>query len=347
MTTPRRVTDVVATWFRASARDLPWRRRREGYTALVAEAMLQQTQVARVIDRFERFIERFPDVHVLADASVDDVLDIWQGLGYYRRARHLHAAARMIRDKFDGVVPHAVDDLLRLPGVGRYTAGAIASIVFGERSPIVDGNVYRVLARLDGFDRPASDPAAQRWAWARATTLVGHAADPSAFNEGLMEFGAVICTPKAPRCDMCPMSSSCIANRSGRSAALPPPKARAAVESVHHHCVVIERGEAILMEQRPSTGLWPELWQPPAVESASSMLADDVAAALAVPVTRVEPAQSFTHLMTHRALTMHVFTARSRQRRGRWVPRAELDRVPMSAAHRRIFTELHRGTLIA
>ncbi|MCA9294882.1 MAG: A/G-specific adenine glycosylase, partial [Phycisphaerales bacterium] len=222
---------AIEDWFRANARDLPWRAARSAYAGLVSESMLQQTQVARVVERFTQFMARFPTVHDLAAADEQEVLAIWQGLGYYRRARHLHQAAKAIVEEHDGVIPADINALRALPGVGRYTAGAIASIIYHRPEPIVDGNVYRVLARLDAQNKPASDAEAQRWGWSRASELVQLARDPGAFNEGMMELGATICTPRAPACSDCPVRAGCRAHADGRADVIPPPKQRAAVEA--------------------------------------------------------------------------------------------------------------------
>ena len=192
------IVRALCGWFRRKARDLPWRRRRTGYTALVAEAMLQQTQVARVVERYRAFLRRFPSVRVLAEAREQQVLAEWQGMGYYRRARNLHAAAKMIVRDFGGRVPRTADKLRKLRGVGRYTAASIASIVYGERTPLVDGNVQRVLARLDARPGRAQDPKLVKWAWRRAAELVELVDSPGSLNEGLMELGAVVCTPGSP-----------------------------------------------------------------------------------------------------------------------------------------------------
>jgi A/G-specific adenine glycosylase len=336
---------AIETWFRANARDLPWRTARSAYAGLVSESMLQQTQVARVIERFMQFMTRFPTVHDLAAANEQDVLAIWQGLGYYRRARHLHQAARIIVDDHGGVMPADIDALRALPGVGRYTAGAIASIIFHQREPIVDGNVYRVLARLDAHDLPASDPEAQRWGWKRATELVQLARDPGVFNEGMMELGATICTPRAPSCDHCPVRDGCRAHATGRAEVIPPPKQRAAVEERHHHCIVVHRTTGVLLVQRPYNGLWAGLWQPPTVESLAPLDDDDVHAQLTCNVTSTARKGSFIHQTTHRRITCHVFTARTRQRGGRWVTWHDLPAVPMSSAHRAVLSMAFDGAM--
>jgi len=196
--TDRRRVRALERWFARHARDLPWRRRRTGYRALVAEVMLQQTQVSRVAERYVEFLRRFPTVRGLAEADEQEVLAAWQGLGYYRRARNLHAAARLIVAERGGRIPRTVDGLRQLPGVGRYTAGAIASIVYGAPAPIVDGNVQRVIARWDANDAPPADASTVAETWRRAEDLVGATARPGVLNEALMELGATVCTPVNP-----------------------------------------------------------------------------------------------------------------------------------------------------
>ena len=191
---------LLCQWFRRNARDLPWRQRqhRSGYGALVAESMLQQTQVARVIESYKAFMRRVPTVKALAAADEQEVLTMWRGLGYYRRARNLHRAAKVVINDYGGRMPATANQLRHLPGVGRYTAGAIASIVHHQREPIVDGNVRRVLARW--FAKKSDDNSqGDRWAWSKATQLVAIAPNPGVFNEALMELGATICTPPRSR----------------------------------------------------------------------------------------------------------------------------------------------------
>ncbi|MFN9968973.1 MAG: A/G-specific adenine glycosylase, partial [Phycisphaerae bacterium] len=297
----RAITSALSKWFRSAARDLPWREefraRRDPYRSLVSEFMLQQTQVSRVLEKFEPFLQRFPTVGALAAAPEQDVLAAWSGLGYYRRARLLHACAKSIVRDFGGVVPRDVDSLQELPGIGRYTAGAIASIVFNRPEPIVDGNVCRVLQRLDAKPGSASDKEVIAWAWERAESLVrqcpnspshlaarsegasthrangADAVTPATFNEGLMELGALVCTPAAPKCLVCPLRDLCLAREQGLVDEIPAPKARAKRSRVYHDTVVVwrktARGVEVLLEQRPATGLWAGLWQPPTVESAT------------------------------------------------------------------------------
>jgi A/G-specific adenine glycosylase len=235
--------------------------------------MLQQTQVSRVVPAFERFVKRFPRPADLAAASEREVLAHWQGLGYYRRARHLHAAARHVAAHHRGSVPTDTASLRELPGVGRYVAGAIASIVSGAREPIVDGNVARVMLRLHGRTDAPDDAATVRWLWERAQEWVDEARDPSAANEGLMELGATVCTPRSPRCSECPLAARCVARKCGTVDAIPAPKrsasrARARAAWVEMSALVAVHRGRIALEQRSADGLWAGLWQAPTRDAA-------------------------------------------------------------------------------
>ena len=322
----------LCEWFSVHRRDLPWRRRRTGYRGLVAEAMLQQTQVSRVVPRFKAFIQRFPTVRALSTADEQDVLAMWQGLGYYRRAQHLHSAAQIITTQFGGRVPSTVDRLQQLPGVGRYSAAAIASIVYGKAEPMVDGNVRRVLARWEARTGATSDA----WAWERAAVLVRSASAPGTFNEALMELGALICTPKTPQCLHCPVARHCKAFQRSAQNRIPLPKRAARQKLVHHHAVVIVRGGKMLLERRTSKGMWSRMWQAPTIEADSPLRFEEVRAALPVRVYQLMKRGRFEHQTTHRRITFHVYTAKSRARRGVWRRPEDIGDLPMSNAQRRV-----------
>ncbi|MCA9485165.1 MAG: A/G-specific adenine glycosylase, partial [Nitrospina sp.] len=204
-------------------RDLPWRRTRDPYAIWISETMLQQTRVETVVPYYERFLERFPRVSDLAEASEDDVFAHWAGLGYYRRASNLHRAARVVHAERAGEIPVEERDLLALPGIGRYTAGALRSIAFGREAPVLDGNVARVLARV--FGREGELRTHEVELWELATRLVA-GSRPADLNQGLMELGAVVCVPRSPRCDACPLDGVCDARRRGLSEAIPTPASR-------------------------------------------------------------------------------------------------------------------------
>ncbi|MEE2681951.1 MAG: A/G-specific adenine glycosylase [Planctomycetota bacterium] len=339
----RHLARSLEDWFSREARDLPWRSSRSGYHALVSEAMLQQTQVSRVVDSFNRFIDRFPTVESLSQADEQDVLALWQGLGYYRRARHLHAAARMIRDEFGGVIPEDADALLRLPGVGRYTAGAIASIVFGKRAPIVDGNVSRVLARVNRQSGRSGEPAFDAWCWARADEMVHCAHDPGVLNEAMMELGATVCTKHGACCGTCPLSADCQAAAVGDVEDFPTPKLPPARRQVHHHALMLLRSvngeQEVLLQQRPDRGLWSRMWQPPTLEYDQPQTLDELAEEWGIDPKRLTRSHEFDHRTSHRDVRFHVHHAVLDDRTappGTWHPVRELDEIPMANPHRRI-----------
>jgi len=297
-------------WFDAHARDLPWRTRttnatpsgRDPYAALVAEVMLQQTQVGRVLEKLGPFLEAFPDVHTLAAADEADVLARWSGLGYYRRGRNLHRCAQTIVSDHGGAVPSDVRTLRTLPGIGAYTAGAIASIVFGAHEPTVDGNITRVLLRVDGVDHAHGSPEAADHAWARAADLVAATDRPGALNEALMELGATVCTPKSPSCDRCPRQSMCDAARTGRAASIPRPKARAAKRELFAWTVhAVRTNDAVLVRRRPDTGLWAGLWELPTFETD-----DDRPPAPLSGLPGGRPGPAFAFETTHRSVRFRV-----------------------------------------
>ncbi len=334
-----KLTRAIEGWFGREARDLPWRTTpREPWASFVSEAMLQQTQVARVLEKFEPFMLLFPTPAALADADEDAVLAAWQGLGYYRRARNLQAAARVIVDECGGRVPGDVKTLLGLKGVGRYTAGSIASIVFGQREAIVDGNVVRVLVRIGGKELRAGERETEKWAWARATELVEACESPVLFNEGMMELGARVCTPRSPRCGECPLKSGCAAFGAGSPEAFPLAKI-AAKKSDVHHAVVIVRDAAgrVLLERRPAAGLWAKMWQPVGVESS---ITPPTWRDLAVALSAENPVHlaDLTHETSHRTVRLTVWTALAAESAsgGKWVAPGELAAHAMANPHRRV-----------
>jgi A/G-specific adenine glycosylase len=337
---PKWLAAAIERWFVEHARDLPWRRKRSGYRALVSECMLQQTQVSRVIERFEAFVARWPTAAALAAATEGEVLAMWQGLGYYRRARRLHEAAKDCVARFGGRVPARAGELVTLPGVGRYTAGAVASIVHGERAAIVDGNVARVLLRVHGR---AVDPAArstQDWLWLTAQELVERASNPATLNEGLMELGALTCTPRAPRCDACPWRTRCIAHRDGAVDRVPAIAPKAARPTVHWETVVMRDARGLVLEQRSDRGLWAGLWQSPTIEhtTADSVGAFDPHAAWPGVRGLVE-AGAFTVVTSPRRVHFRVWVAKAPPRIARgWhrVPDDALAAHAMSNAMRRV-----------
>lgn len=312
-------------WFASAKRDLPWRfapGREDPYRTWISEAMLQQTQVATVIPYYRRFLERFPTLSALAEAPEDEVLGAWAGLGYYARARAISRAAREALERHGGL-PRGLDELRGLPGFGPYTAGAVASIAFGLPTPAVDGNAGRVLSRLFLV---ASDPHSRAFrdrVWGAAQALVDGAQRPGDLNQALIELGALVCRPGAPDCARCPLESPCEARRTGRQESLPRPRRRPARRVLHLAVGVLTWRGRVLLEQRPSSGLFAGMWSPPLVELGP---APDAAAALSVAIRREPSVRTgeFTPLgtvereLTHRRLRMSVVAAPLRRmpRRG-------------------------------
>jgi len=249
-------------WFQVNARDLPWRRTLDPYHVWLSEIMLQQTQMDRAVGYFERFLDRFPDVRSLDAASEDEVLKLWEGLGYYSRARNLRKAARVVMEQHQGVFPRSHAEIRGLPGVGPYTAGAIASVAYNEPVPAVDANVLRVFARVLDIGEPVAEPAVRRRIESAAAELL----DPHnarAFNQALMELGALVCQPRRPNCPACPIALFCLARARGSAEARPVLKPRPAVIRIEMACgVLASRGRLFIQKRRPDD-VWPGLWEFP------------------------------------------------------------------------------------
>lgn len=261
-----RIAARLLDWYRAEARDLPWRRTRDPYAIWISEAMLQQTRVETVIGYWRRFLDRLPTVEALAEAEEDEVLALWSGLGYYRRARALHAAARTIVAEHGGRFPADPDAAAALPGVGPYTVGAVLSIAYDAPRALVDGNVERVFGRLFAIDAAAASSELKRAAWDLAERFVPRAGGAGEWNQALMELGAVVCTPRAPRCLLCPLNRSCAARRDGDPEAFPRPRSKPATIDVALEILVVESGEGWLLERRPEGGRMSRMWQFPTRE---------------------------------------------------------------------------------
>lgn len=334
-------------WFTHNARDLPWRRRTDPYAQWVAEIMLQQTQVVTVIPYYERFMRRFVDVASLARASDDELLSHWQGLGYYRRAENLRRAARQITAN-GGVVPDSVNALETLPGIGRYTAGAIASIAFGRRAAAVDGNVTRVLSRLFHITDDVTSPGASRRIWSLAECLLPTRRCGD-FNQALMELGALVCVSGAPRCHVCPLRSVCAARRDGDPSSLPRKPRSRGVRDVRHVVAMIRRDDAFLMVKRPPGGLWGRLWEFPneayaKLRNRSAQLQDVLARFGLTNAKRSKPFGVVTHRLTHRQFRFDLFliddarvsVGTGDRQNTRWFRATRPNQIPMSTACRKM-----------
>jgi A/G-specific adenine glycosylase len=306
------MTQRLLGWYERHGRDLPWRRTTEPYAIWVAEVMLQQTRVETVIGYFERFVTHFPTLEALAVASLDDVLKAWEGLGYYARARNLHAAARVIAQEFDGRLPHTPKDLRRLPGVGTYTAAAIASIAFGHDVVALDGNLQRVLCRIFAIDDDPGRPSTQRQLKELGLAMLppGRAGD---FNQALMDLGTLICTPTSPRCLICPLMNLCQAQREGIQGDLPIRATR--THRPHRDVtagVIWDSNEHFLITQRPLDGLLGGLWEFPGGkrrprETLQACLHREICEELGIEIEVGDLLCTVEHAFTHFQMTLYAF----------------------------------------
>lgn len=322
----------LLAWYRRHGRDLPWRRTSDPYRIWVSEIMLQQTRVEAVIPYYERFLDRFPDVVTLAQASEADVLERWAGLGYYRRARQLQAAAKQIAEQHGGTFPAEYEAIRALPGVGEYTSAAIAGIAFGLPHAALDGNVMRVMARLrnDGRDisqgrtRKALQADAQCWIEALPTD------DCADFNQATIELGATVCTARSPACLICPLSAGCQARREGTERSLPYKSARQRVEKLEMVVAIVEKRGSLLMRQRPAfEEVMPGFWELP--QYAGSRLEEDVFGLLGIGLER--KIGEFKHAITFRSYSGHVYQgvlSGNRPEEYRWVNRNRLESLPVT-----------------
>ena len=324
------ISALLLAWYDQNARTLPWRGIHDPYRTWVSETMLQQTRVETVRGYYERFLARFPDVAALAAADEADVLKLWEGLGYYSRARNLHQAARQVVCDFGGEMPREVAQLRQLKGIGAYTAGAIASIAFGQRVPAVDGNVLRVFARLDNSSADITKPAAKREFTARVLEEMPKER-PGPYNEALMELGALVCLPNgAPKCEVCPLAAQCKGRAAGRAEQLPVKTAKPEKTLVPVTAALITGPQGVLLQRRPSKGLLAGLWQPLAFEG-TAMAQPELDAALRAIGLCVQwqaPLQSTRHVFTHRIWQISGFcgTAAGPAPEGCvWASRAELN----------------------
>ena len=257
----------ILAWYERNKRDLPWRTTTNPYNIWLTEIMLQQTRVAQGLPYYHKFVENFPAVEDLAEASEEEVLKLWQGLGYYSRARNLHATAKIVAYEYDGQFPDTYKELLALKGVGDYTASAIASICFGRPEPVVDGNVYRVLSRYFGVEIPINSTEGVKY-FKQLAREVMHLERIRDYNQGIMEFGAMQCVPQNPNCQVCLLSSSCKALKDGAVGSLPVKLKKTKVKTLYfNYLVPISKGGLTILEQRTEKGIWRNLWQFPLLES--------------------------------------------------------------------------------
>jgi len=337
-------------WYRANARDLPWRRTRDPYHVWLSEIMLQQTQVATVIPYFERFLAALPNIEALAAAPEELVLRLWEGLGYYRRARQLHRAAQLIVAEHGGRFPRTLADIMTLPGVGRYTAGAIVSIAFDLRAPILEANTVRLQSRLWRFDGDPTSAAGQAFLWNAAEQLLPRRG-AGELNQALMELGSQVCLPRAPRCDACPLEALCPTRAAGVQEQIPRVKGKPRATAVRHLLLAIERDGRFLLRKGREEDRWAGLWDFPRFE-----LNSDVSAASRESIARFAAELGFSlaigeqlavwrHTVTRYRIELECYAARTKSRAAltngsreqRWFTLEEIAELPLNTTGRKLF----------
>jgi A/G-specific adenine glycosylase len=344
-----RISPELLAWYQQNKRSLPWRDHPDPYAVWVSEIMLQQTRVETVIPYFERWLTKFPNIAALAAADEQDVLNLWEGLGYYSRARNLHKAAKVVVAEYGGKLPKTANTLQKLPGIGRYTAAAVASMAFGRDAAALDGNIRRVYARIFNVDMPLGSTEAEKLFWDLAEQHLprGEAGD---YNQSLMDLGATICTPRNPNCDACPVQMHCEAYQLDIQDMRPVPKAK---KEVPHHiqvaAVIVQEGR-VLLAQRPSEGLLGGMWEFPngrvdgnPVEG----LAESIYGAYQLKVKGVTLLGEVRHAYTHFKVTEYAFLAELIQSSDaenlRWVGLDELEDYPMGKIDRQIAKKLEKS----
>ena len=337
--------ELIAWQHTHGRHDLPWQRTRDGYRIWVSEIMLQQTQVSTVIPYYARFMGRFPDVATLAAAPLDDVLAHWSGLGYYSRARNLHAASVRLVTEHGGRFPQDIEAVTALPGIGRSTAAAILVFTYGARHAILDGNVKRVLARCYGIQGYAGESAVAAKLWQTAEALLPHE-DIEAYTQGLMDLGATLCVRRVPACAACPLRGRCVAHASGRVAELPTPRPKKTVPHRHTTLLILVQEDRVLLEKRPAPGIWGGLWCFPESDDEAAM-AGLVTQRYGVDVTHDTPMSPVEHGFTHYRLTIRPRLLRVVAHRAqveepgrRWFTLAEARDAGLPAPVRRILQQL-------
>jgi A/G-specific adenine glycosylase len=338
----REIQTSLLHWFEQNGRDLPWRKTRDPYAIWISEIMLQQTQVATVIPYYQRFLKSFPTVHRLAKSDLSRVLKIWEGLGYYSRARNLHRASKIILNHFKGKIPDHLTDLLNLPGIGKYTAGAILSIAYNKEAPILDGNVKRVLSRLFAVSKDPKKTEGLLWKISESLIPKGR---PNAFNQALMDLGSMICAPKDPLCHRCPLYRCCKAKASGNPQRYPSREVKKRIPHIEAISGVILRNGKVLLRQRPLKGLLGGLWEFPNWRSEENerlrlrlTLRNCIKKEMGMTVEVKEPIGTFKQTYSHFKLTLHVFHchALNKGNKGKWASVKDLDQFAMSRVNRRI-----------
>lgn len=317
----RHFTTELVQWFLREQRQLPWRETKNPYHIWISEIMLQQTRVDTVIPYYHRFTERFPTPHDLAAADQSEVLKYWEGLGYYSRVKNLQIAVQEVVEKYDGIVPDEKERFESLRGVGPYTTGAVLSIAYGHPEPAVDGNVMRVLSRVLGIYDDIAAPKTRKVFESAVHELIDHA-DPSSFNQGLMELGAMVCTPKSPMCGLCPVNDVCFAYERSVQAELPVKTKKGKTQTIQYDALVYEENGQVAVMQRPDTGLLAGMWQYPLIESTEEQ-----------PGIRVG---SVKHIFSHRIWDITVYRVTTQPEGTILMDEQTYEKQPISVAQMKI-----------
>ncbi len=347
---PADYSERLLAWYDRQGRDLPWRHSRDPYRIWLSEIMLQQTTVAAVIDYYQRFLASFPSVDTLAAAPLEAVIDLWAGLGYYSRARNLHAAARQVVEEYSGVFPSDPHLLQSLPGVGRSTAGAIAALAFDKQVAILDGNVRRVLCRLLAWQEPARTSRAEKqlWLWAEKLTPERRVHD---YTQAIMDFGATLCTPRRPQCDQCPVASLCQAQKLGIENELPVKQPTQKTPTRREVVLLLERNGRILSRRRVAEGFLGGLWEFPALGLADGESPEAKVAMLKQDFSVAEEARCLglvRHIYSHFRLEAQVYHLQTEslsvnEGQGSWLSRQELQELALHGAHKKVLEILLNG----
>lgn len=344
------IRNRLLAWYDKSQRPLPWRKDHAPYQIWISEIMLQQTRVQTALPYYQRWMARFPDVAAVAEASEDEILKHWEGLGYYSRARNIHATARALMERFDGTLPRSSRTLLSLPGIGSYTAGAIMSLAFNEDTPAVDGNVERVFARVFNIDTPVKEKPGADLIREIAREILPKG-DARRFNQALMDLGALVCTPGTPECQRCPIRDSCLSLRRGVVEKRPVRGEKKRSTAIEVAVGVLLRGDRIFIQKRPASGLMPNLWEFPggkieAGETPEEALVRELREELGVQVRPLEKIALIRHSYTSFRVALHAYYCTLRDEaaepklrsavESRWASRKELDDYAFPSANRRL-----------
>ncbi|WP_231426499.1 A/G-specific adenine glycosylase [Pedobacter sp. Leaf250] len=328
----------LINWYQLNKRDLPWRHTKDAYTIWLSEIILQQTRVEQGLPYFNKFVENFPTVQDFASATETQVLKLWQGLGYYSRGRNMHATAQIVVNNFDGIFPNLHDELLKLKGIGEYTAAAISSFSSGEARAVVDGNVFRVLARYFGIDTPINSPAGKKQFFKLANELL-YREDSALYNQAIMEFGAIQCKPKSPNCSICPLNQGCFALRNSMVNVLPVKIKKAAQKHRFLNYFICRKDDQIVVRERKAGDIWQHLYDFPSIEFDENIDWKDLSFQTKVAELFGEDVilaflTSKRHILTHQIIHLHFFALKnyifnfSKQKELNWVSLHKLDELP-------------------